>query len=93
MHNKSPIYPNPARFQTRIVSLRQLNFQDLGMMGFLSQMGPAFSKLLDDVEDWTAYHPPEILPNGDIIIRKKTPEERGTPQAPEQGEDGGQIDI
>ena len=45
------------------------------MLGFLREMGPAFSALLDEIKDWTAYHPPEILPNGDIIIRRKTPEE------------------
>ena len=31
--------------------------------------------LLGEIEDWSDYHPPEILPNGDIIIRRKTPEE------------------
>lgn len=43
--------------------------QDLGQ--FAREMGPAFQDLLDQVEDWSAYHPPEVLPNGDIIIRRK----------------------
>lgn len=38
---------------------------------FLEEMGPAFGRMLEEVKDWAAYHPPEILPNGDIIIRKK----------------------
>lgn len=42
---------------------------------FVSEMGPAFVELMGQIEDLSAYHPPEILPNGDIIIRKKTPEE------------------
>jgi hypothetical protein len=42
---------------------------------FVEEMGPAFATLMDEVEDWSSYHPPEILPNGDIILRKKTPEE------------------
>lgn len=42
---------------------------------FLEQMGPALTDLLAQVDDFTAYHPPEILPNGDIILRRKTPEE------------------
>lgn len=42
---------------------------------FVSEMGPAFVELLGQIEDLSAYHPPEILPNGDIIIRKKTPDE------------------
>ena len=45
-------------------------------MDFASQMGPALTELLEKVEDWTAYHPPEVLPNGDIIIRRKTPADR-----------------
>ena len=45
-------------------------------MDFANQMGPALTELLEKVEDWTAYHPPEVLPNGDIIIRRKTPAER-----------------
>ncbi len=38
---------------------------------FLSQMGPALAEISDQIEDWSAYEMPEILPNGDIIIRKK----------------------
>ncbi|WP_095590349.1 hypothetical protein [Actibacterium ureilyticum] len=34
---------------------------------------PALRQLLELVEDFDAYHPPERLPNGDIIIRRKTP--------------------
>lgn len=41
------------------------------LFSFLDEMGPAFTSMLDEVRDWTAYHPPEMLPNGDIIIRKK----------------------
>jgi hypothetical protein len=45
------------------------------LRGFMQEMGPAFAELLKEIEDFTAYHPPEILPNGDIIIRRKTPAE------------------
>jgi hypothetical protein len=45
------------------------------MQELSGEMGQAFADLLDQVEDWAAYHPPEILPNGDIILRKKTPQE------------------
>jgi hypothetical protein len=40
---------------------------------FAAEMGPALSDLMDTVDDWTVYHPPEMLANGDIIIRRKTP--------------------
>lgn len=58
--------------------------QDLGpeMLGFLREMGPALAELMEDIKDWSAYHPPEILPNGDIIIRRKDPGEMSDPAAP-----------
>ena len=56
------------------------------LRGFAEQMGPAMRDLLSKVDDWSAYHPPEILPNGDIIIRRKPKPEQEAP-----AED--QIDI
>ncbi len=44
---------------------------------FASEMGPALGGILESVEDWSVYEAPEILPNGDIIIKRK-PE----PEAP-----------
>ncbi len=43
---------------------------------FVQEMGPALAEMVDKVDDWTSYHPPEILPNGDIILRRKTPAEQ-----------------
>lgn len=43
------------------------------LRSFATEMGPALRDLMDKVEDWSRYHPPEIQPNGDIIIRRKTP--------------------
>ena len=42
---------------------------------FLEEMGPALGDVMDEIKDWSAYHPPEILENGDIIIRRKTEED------------------
>jgi hypothetical protein len=36
-------------------------------------MGPALADLMEKVDDWTVYHPPEMLENGDILIRRKQP--------------------
>lgn len=55
---------------------------------FAAQMGPALRNLLEDVEDWSVYHPPELLENGDIIIRRKTP-----PELEAERDADGQIDI
>lgn len=45
------------------------------LRSFVTEMGPALGDLLEKIEDFSVYHPPEILPNGDIIMRKKTPKE------------------
>ncbi|MEW9921454.1 hypothetical protein AB2B41_17735 [Marimonas sp. MJW-29] len=55
---------------------------------FAQEMGPKLGELLDEVEDWSAYEAPEMLPNGDIIIRRKpnhpmTPPETPTEPAPQ----------
>ena len=43
-------------------------------------MGPALGSILESVEDWSVYEAPEILPNGDIIIKRKPEPE--TPKGP-----------
>jgi len=50
---------------------------------FMQQMGPALVGILARIEDLSAYAPPEMLPNGDIIIRRKTPL---VPETAPQGE-------
>ncbi|WP_420584555.1 hypothetical protein [Ruegeria sp.] len=55
------------------------------MQSFFQEMGPALAELANEIEDWSAYEAPEILPNGDIIIRKKPEQE--LPDLPQE-EDG-----
>ncbi|MGH1577547.1 hypothetical protein [Planktotalea sp.] len=55
------------------------------LRGFVENMGPALGDLLGQVEDFSKYEPPEILPNGDIIIRRKPDEEASTPE--------GEVDL
>lgn len=40
------------------------------LRNFAAEMGPKLSELMDQVEDWSVYQAPEMLPNGDIIIRR-----------------------
>ena len=54
----------------------------LFMRGLLEEMEPAVDGLEGLLDDLSAYHAPEVLPNGDIIIRRKEP------LKPEIGEDG-----
>lgn len=45
----------------------------LFMRGLLEEMEPAINDLSALLDSLDAYHAPEVLPNGDIIIRRKTP--------------------
>ena len=56
-----------------------------GLDEAMAEMGPALKELLGRIDDFRNYHAPEMLPNGDIIIRRKTPSELAPP--------GGQIEI
>ncbi len=46
------------------------------LRSFVDDMGPALAELLNKIGDLSVYHPPEVLPNGDIILRRKTPLEQ-----------------
>lgn len=54
--------------------------------GLQDDVAPLMEDLSDQLRSLNAYHPPEVLPNGDIIIRRKAPAEM-TP------EDDGAVDI
>ena len=43
------------------------------LQGLAEEMAPALAELQGMIGDFTHYHAPEVLPNGDIIIRRKTP--------------------
>ncbi len=59
------------------------------MRSFMQEMGPALAELAAEVKDWSVYEMPEILPNGDIIIRKKQTEDAPeTPEALPEAPDG-----
>lgn len=58
-----------------------------GMQDFVEEMGPALKDLMTKVEDWSVYEAPEMLPNGDIVIRRKEPlDPERVPDSPD-GED------
>lgn len=41
------------------------------MQALIAQMGPKLAELADHIDDAANYSAPEILPNGDIIIRRR----------------------
>jgi len=43
------------------------------LQGLADEMAPAFAELMGMIGDFSNYHAPEVLPNGDIIIRRKVP--------------------
>jgi len=57
-----------------------------GLEQAMKDMGPALQELLGKIDDFRNYHAPEMLPNGDIIIRRKTPTELTPPP-------DGQVEI
>lgn len=56
---------------------------------FITEMGPKLRSVLEEVEDWSQYSAPEVLPNGDIIIRRKPDPPEPSPPA----QDLPQIDL
>ncbi len=50
------------------------------MEGLMQELAPALEGLREGLDDLSVYHPPEMLPNGDIIIRRKTPLEEENPE-------------
>lgn len=56
------------------------------MQELLLEMGPKLEELLEQIDDITNYEAPELLPNGDIIIRRK-------PDAPALELPDGEIEL
>jgi len=50
-----------------------------GLGEAMDEMGPALQKLAEMIDDIRNYEAPEVLPNGDIIIRRKRPEAPAVP--------------
>lgn len=86
------VFSQPALAQDDTPPGEGLNLMEeamkLFMRGLLQEMEPALNDLRDLVAEIDAYHPPEVLENGDILIRRKTPEELEA-DPPQEGE----IDI
>ncbi len=62
------------------------------LQSFMQEMGPALADLAAQVQDWSVYEAPEMLPNGDIIIRKK-PKDETEEVAPEEEPSDDYTDI
>lgn len=52
-----------------------------------SELEPEIQTLLDRMRGMTQFHPPEILPNGDILIRRREPTQDPDQDAPSDPDD------
>ena len=59
---------------------------------FLYEMGPALTEILESVDSLANYGPPELLPNGDILIQRRPDAPPWEPPSEEVGE-GGEVDL
>ena len=62
------------------------------LLSFFEEMGPALADLAAQVQDWSVYEAPEMLPNGDIVIRKK-PKDQPEDLTPQEDPSDGFTDI
>lgn len=63
------------------------------MRGLAQELQPleeSWAELIALLGDMTAYYPPEVLPNGDILIRKRPP---AVPTAPEPDAETGETEL
>ncbi len=65
------------------------------LRAFTEEMGPALARLMSLIDEIGYYQPPEILPNGDIIIRRRGDAPPYVAPAPEDGPDapGDEIEL
>lgn len=49
----------------------------------LNALEPDLQDFMGKMRDMVQYHPPEMLPNGDILIRRKQPDPAPQPEVPE----------
>jgi len=52
------------------------------LQSWVNDLGPLLDALKDKIDDISNYDPPEVLPNGDIIIRRKPVKKPKNPPKP-----------
>ena len=55
---------------------------------FETDIAPMIEGLADRLGEMSGYHPPEILPNGDILIRRRETPAPGAAPGPDDGGEG-----
>ena len=63
---------------------------ELMLRGLADELAPVLEGIKGKARDLNAYHLPEVLPNGDIILRRRTPDDPVI-EVPEN--DDGSVDL
>lgn len=64
-----------------------------GLSQELQPLGEGWGEFMTMLGDMTLYYPPEILPNGDILIRRRVPLAPDGAPAPEVDPESGETDL
>lgn len=59
----------------------------------MAEVDPYLADLLDKLGDLTGWHAPEVLPNGDILIRRRAPEDQPSESESGSGTDGEPFEL
>lgn len=57
------------------------------LRGLMGELAPLMQDLQGMIDDMALYHAPEVLPNGDILIRRRSPQRDQPPEAAPEGGD------
>lgn len=71
----SPATEPPPALMDQVEGLMQKFLERIApqMEQGLNALEPDMQALMDRMRDMVQYHPPEVLPNGDILIRRRQP--------------------
>lgn len=69
-----------TEMEPAIADLRDLaDEMEPAMRDMMAEMGPALADMINKIDDFRNYDAPEILPNGDIIMRRRAEAPEFTP--------------
>ncbi len=82
----APRIEEPETGLDRLPSVGELREQAERALGYLSErLSPLLEDLEAGVEDLPAYGPPQVMPNGDILIPRKRDEDGPAPPPADDG--------
>ncbi len=86
----SPFFDLMERMLRGFMTEIEPQLRDLGEG--LEALEPQVQNFLEQMRGMTQYHPPEVLPNGDILLRRRSPED-APPEPPEDQDAPGPFEL